>query len=83
MFASFIVYFYFFVSPAWPVYTLKHILHLKYISTYTTAILKELWETVRILSSLDIYNFKTISKNIYMSLAMRKTVIEISLIVKL
>ena len=35
------------------------------------------------LSSLDIYNFKTISKNIYMSPAMRKTVIEISLIVKL
>ena len=33
------------------------------------------------LSSLDIYNSKTISKNIYMSPAMRKTVIEISLIV--
>ena len=32
---------------------------------------------------LDIYNSKTISKNIYMSPAMRKTVIEISLIVKL
>ena len=33
------------------------------------------------LSSLDIYNSKTISKNIYMSPAMRKTVIEISLII--
>ena len=36
------------------------------------------------LSSLDVYNSKTIfKKNIYMSPAMRKTVIEISLIVKL
>ena len=43
-----------FVSP---VYTVKHILHLKYISTYTTAILKELWETVRIFKFLGYLQF--------------------------